>query len=654
MSQGPRNGWRWATAYDYHALRTPLEELLAHAKQVGWLPSHSVAASGQIAQQLLRRGQRIQQSPESLLEGLSPEARAFATHLLTARDPLLPISAVSLTQGWKRLQLIQPSALGAQQVLEELAEAYLLLPSPATCAELFAPPPRFEWSITHFGYSVQRFDQHSVDHPPTGAETQPPVDFPAEFSTFLEALLSAPVELRLRSIELIAQEAQRGSAASIREVPHGWEFASTDVQTINQQGWDRFRSRQESAIVVPSGMLADTVADQLAATLHQQPLQVKLYFELAAALQLVRPIQQAPGSFVAVPAAPAIERWLSSTSWEQHRRALHAWQHTIYHAPEIEAAQHQSGFQLKRSLAQSHFFSRAVMAAEWCALRRFVTRVLCGLPAAKWVNWPALAEELAARYPECAWTFTSAEQWWFELPRPAADSRPDWQHTTGAVVASIIRDALRWLGVVEAQVQPATSELIAFRLTNVGALLIQPFGNAEGQAVQQDRTQPASPPRWLDDFTLHIPPSHAHQQLIQLVQQAAERAEQHFTYRFTLASLGRARDVQPDLLDELRAALKASGVAEPPAVQARIQQVLRRSGRLRFYPSLTVVEVADEQVTRELLALELLQPHILVQLSPTTFLMTDQAAAELQKRLRQKGYHPHVQHTARSRSEDTP
>ncbi len=641
----------WKVAYDYTQLRTPLPQLVEYALSRNWLPPHRTRGDqDSLIEEVRRKAILSRRDPQQLLDGLSDSTQTFLAHLFTGRDPYLPFPAQFIENGWMRMQsmiLVQAEFL---EVVDELRHAHLLFPSQGATWHrslgLSIPKPLFEWIGEDFGYPVQSFDYHVQPSPSASADalTQPASNFAAEFGAFLNALLNRNSDLDLQPYERIAHSLLDSPSSHSFRMLHGWELSAEDLQQINRLGWSSFQQKFKSIQVVAASALADETAAQLAEQLGQQPAQVQLYFELAAALQLIGLVKPEKDHLAARPDAGAMERWLSRDIWEQHRHALHAWQRLLYRAPEVETAQREAGFRIRRGLLSSHFFDRSVMAAEWCAMRRFVTRVLRGVPAMAWVKWQSLSEELERRYPYCHQSFTRDTQWWIESASVRFESH--WQATNGAIIARMIRDALRWLGVADVQIHPDTKELIAFRVTETGAALIQPFHEKPPRRLTSDAAL-ESPPVWLDDFTLRIPPSHAHRKLMQTVQRAAERTEQAFTYRFTASSLARARDADPQLLSSLEAELVTHASPVPAVLHERIRQTMQRSGRLRMYTSLAVVELADEQLARELFALELLQPHVVAQISPTAFLVTEASALELQKQLRRKGYHPRVQHSSK-------
>jgi hypothetical protein len=65
-------------------------------------------------------------------------------------------------------------------------------------------------------------------------------------------------------------------------------------------------------------------------------------------------------------------------------------------------------------------------------------------------------------------------------------------------------------------------------------------------------------------------------------------------------------------------------------------------GRVRVYPSLAVLELADPAAAQELLASTDLKAHVLYQVSPRVFILRPEDLETLIAQIQQKGYMPRV------------
>lgn len=95
-------------------------------------------------------------------------------------------------------------------------------------------------------------------------------------------------------------------------------------------------------------------------------------------------------------------------------------------------------------------------------------------------------------------------------------------------------------------------------------------------------------------------------------------------------------------LAELAAQLDRHGVRPTPAVDRLFNTLGARLGRVRVYPSLAVLELADPAAAQELLASTDLQAHVLYQVSPRVFILRQDGLDALIEQIQQKGYTPRV------------
>jgi hypothetical protein len=373
-------------------------------------------------------------------------------------------------------------------------------------------------------------------------------------------------------------------------------------------------------------------------------------FAIACALQLIE-APDAAANHTPIPRhvrarSSAVEEWLVLTSEHKLRRAWRAWTEEIMPAIEARSAataiQPAASFRLLRAIG-ARDLTPGLFAAEWCALRRYIVRVMRGLPADAWLRWSDLARKLHEFYPECAWTFATRADWWFALSAGGArlnlGRADDWHASIGMVIEHIICGPLAWFGTVEAHVG-GNGALEGFRITRLGEALFGQRGGAwPAEIIASHR--PVEPIVWLGKHTLRVPPAPDRAAFIGVVRQAAEHGQEAFTYVFTPASIERAL-TQGLSLDDVVAQFRRMKIPFPRAIGEQFRLIARRYGRVRVYQSLTVLELSDDFAAKELAASTSLLKHVVYRLSPRAFVLPDEAVDQLIEELQSKGYTPRV------------
>jgi hypothetical protein len=303
------------------------------------------------------------------------------------------------------------------------------------------------------------------------------------------------------------------------------------------------------------------------------------------------------------------------------------------------AMKSRDAFVLMRAIG-ARDLSPAVFAAEWCALRRYVARVLRGVPAREWIDWEDLQRRLFALYPECAWTFATRVEWWFALQggsRIQTGREDEWRNSIGKIIERILRESLLWFGAIEVKTQDGV--MSALRITPLGQALLNDAAALPATSVPSERT--IEPIAWVDKFTLRVPPAPDRASFIGSIRQTADRGDAPFTYTFTPASIERALQNGVSM-DDIGAQFKQMKVNLPRHISDQFKLIARRFGRIRVYQSLTVLELADDFAARELAASTSLLQKVIYQLSPRAFVLPDDAVDALIEEMQAKGYTPRV------------
>jgi len=610
------------------------------ARWLGLVPKGNsrVGLAEQVAPALQARVARMSQSPDALLEGLTLEQQALARRLLTACDHRLPFARNLAAALWstapERAARPQSDALRhASAILEELHRRALLFPTvPGQHQNLErdiyyrwlplgdARPPVVQWHVP-LGEEVS-----------TTSASQ--AGFIESFEAFLQAVAASGITL--------GKAFKPHPSADYLPWLSRWEHDAEEAERI-------LRSRKDWAPSPSTGMsvplryaLSPTALLALESRTGFSTPQLEFFFAIACALQLIEP--PADESATLSVQTQALEEWLLSTPEQKLRRAWQAWSERIMAGLEICSAvvRASRGFRVMRAIG-ARTFTPATLAAEWCALRRYVLRVLRGLPPAKWIRWHGLRAQLFHFYPECLWQVATPSHWWLAWAsndvRLRLSQAEEWHASVGLIIEHIIRDSLAWFGAVEVRMAK-NRELDAFRITQLGTWLLE--GQPEALPAEAlPKPRPVERIEWLDEHTLRVPPGPERAELVTLLRRAAVNGGAPFSYVFN------AKSVEYGLLEgvtlaELTAQLNRHGVHLTPAVEHMFNTLGARLGRVRVYPSLAVLELADPAAAQELLSSTDLKAHVLYQVSPRVFILRPEDLEALIAQIQQKGYMPRV------------
>ena len=658
----------WPTAAPYHGSPVPLESTLEaefSATQLRelakWLDVKLKGTSkagylNQVAEALKLRaagadgtddaagvdaGTGASTNGEAILTGLNDEQADFIRRMLTARDADSPLPRSVAYMVWAK-QFGNAANQKLAEVIESLRRRALLFPTITYYTTSFRDV-YYQWLPLGRKVPVMkwRVEAKTTDggRPTTAGSDvgRPPsvVNFLDAFEGFLATVLQAGVALR--------PPLQAHPKARQTHWLQQWEHEVDEAERVlnSRPGWVPDPSVGVGVPVLspftPKG--ATLIETQTGLTESQ----CELILSIACALQLLQP----PGpDQIAQANMAGIEEWFGLSNEVKLRRAWTAWSEQIMAGVEIRGAmlvprvaKGAEPFQVMRAIGARNL-TPSQMAAEWCALRRYLIRVLIGVPAGKWLDWPTLRRQLFDFYPDCAWTTTSRNEWWFTLSgRVKADSQrfEDWSDTIGLVLECILRDSLAEFGAVETQTDDA-DRLLTFRVTAVGEWLMGQQPGELPEAAQPSQRQ-AEPVKWLDDVSLRVPPAPDRAELVSFVRQIADRGDQPFVFVFTAASIEQAlsRGVS---LDEVTQRFKQARLSLNKTLTAQFKLIARRHGRVRVYPALAVLELADDLAVRELSLNTSLKQHMVYQISPRAVVVRAEAVDRLLEEMQEKGYTP--------------
>ncbi len=637
----------WPLAAQFRTSPLPLYEVIdaefnaAQLRELAkWLDvklkgASKIGFTEQVVEALQERIKRMKSEAGAVLEGLSTDQQDFVRRMFTVRDHELPLSRSLAMAVWARhFERDAERRLG--EMLDALRRRAVLFPT--SPLQYGMRDVYYRWLPLGPNVPVHMFDVTPLKTAPAAGDIRRS-NFLADFDAFISALLKSGVVIR----EPAPKHAQSARFAWLREWEHDLEDAERVINS--RPGWV---PDPQTGITVPalSPFTPESAAKLEDQTGLSQP-HCEFMFALACAMQMIETpaLSGAKATHLKVRAS-AIEEWLVLPGEDKLRRAWRAWSEEISAATElrnaIEGARPADKFIVQRAIG-ARDLTPAVLAGEWCALRRYVARVLRGLPVGAWISWEDLRARLFEFLPECAWAVSARTDWWFaqsgSRARLHANRRDDWNQTLGRVIEQVIGDSMAWFGAVEAVHEGA--RLDAFRITEIGAWLICTQDCSLPEEVTGARGS-AEPIAWREDNTvLFAQPAPERADFIALVRRIADRGDNSFTYLITPASIERALG-DGITLEEVSRKFKRAGVPLPKQVSEQFKTAARRFGRVRLYQALTVLELADELSAREVLANTSLARHMVYQISPRAFVLHDEAVDALIEEMQAKGYTPRV------------
>jgi len=630
----------WPTAMSFRAPQMVLNEVVEaefNATQLRdlarWIDVKLTGASkiGYIEQIVAALNARLAAGGEAVFAGLSAEQQDFARRVFTARDveAVLPRSLLSAV--WAR-QFDRDGDRRLGEMLSGLRRRALIFPTSSLqygLRDVF-----YRWLPFSADVPVHPF-RIEAPRPLPPEPAAPRASFLDDFDGFLEAVMRSGLEVRAA----LPAHAQAARTIWLR----GWEHDADDAQRVmnSRPGW--VPDPQTGLGVVLAGPLSAQEMTKLEDQTGLPASRLAMHMAVACALQLLEgPPPDGGTPWRAAASARRVEEWLVLQPEQKLRRAWRTLTESVFDPLEVRAAAAASGFVLQRAIGARELTPRH-LAAEWCALRRYMARVLRGVPARSWIAWDDLRARLFEFLPECAWAMSDMSDWWFAQPdsraRYQATRREDWMRSLGVVLEHIVGDSFADFGAVD--VHSVDGRLVALRVTELGAWLFGESAAAAPESLTGMRTD-AAPIVWNKDaLTLYVQPAPDRAEFIALMRRIADRGDASFTYAVTPVSIERAL-ADGLTLDEVARRFKRAGVPLPKAVSEQFRTASRRFGRVRVYQALTVLELVDEMAARELAANTSLMKHVLYRISPHAFVLPDEVVDDLIEEMQAKGYTPRI------------
>ena len=294
------------------------------------------------------------------------------------------------------------------------------------------------------------------------------------------------------------------------------------------------------------------------------------------------------------------------------------------------------------------------LESENCEARQWLVALIAQAPREQWISFTAFARFIYRLNP----TFLQKRQrlfpsphWWLEEEEghPLQPKQMnDWMRAEGHYLARLLRGPLHWWGITDLALS-TDGHLLAFRLTPLAGLLLT------GLPLEDEAAQPSLSPTFatpllevLESGELLVQCCFAAWPLVELIEEfmdsAGVRAERlcYSLYPKALA-LALSRGQQPTALLSVLEELAANEERPNGPLARLITQLTNWTasyGRVRLYTGVSVLEVADNLVLRELTATTSLEEQIVQTVTPTLMILRKQGMERMLEDLKRRGSAP--------------
>jgi len=410
-------------------------------------------------------------------------------------------------------------------------------------------------------------------------------------------------------------------------------------------------AHDETTLVAPPGGLPPATAlERLQSDVPRTAQFLRFAFRLLRLADLLHKDDGGmPGSLRLLPNAARL--LLGPASAEVARDLFELW---LTHAGYEELFDLQEeGLQLKcRTTPLNNPILRpGELEAENSEARQLLVALVAQAPLNQWVSFSAFARFIYRLNP----TFLQKRQrlfpsphWWLEQEegRPLQPAQMgDWMRAEGHYLARLLRGPLHWWGISDLALS-GDGRLLAFRLTPVAGLLLNGVEPVEQEVEEAQERAPVLDV--LETGELLVESRTDSWPLIELIEDFAEVAGVRggrLCYRLAPGSLAEAlgRGQQPgNLLKLLRKIAKDEEDSNSPlsCLLAQLEGWIASYGRVRLYTGVSMVEVADNLVMRELSATTSLEEQIVKSITPTLMILTKQGMERIVEDLKRRGQSP--------------
>ena len=294
------------------------------------------------------------------------------------------------------------------------------------------------------------------------------------------------------------------------------------------------------------------------------------------------------------------------------------------------------------------------LESENSEARQWLVALIAQAPRGQWISFTAFARFIYRLNP----TFLQKRQrlfpsphWWLE-EEEGHPLQPklmgDWMRAEGHYLARLIRGPLHWWGITDLALSP-DERLLAFRLTPMAGLLLNGIVLADGEAQASVPTAPATQlVEVLESEELLVRCRFDAWPVIELIEAFTnvagvrnERLCYELCPKFLAAALSRGQ--QPTALLHVLREIAGSETQANNPLQRLITQLTNWTasyGRVRLYTGVSLLEVADNLVLRELSATTSVEEHIVQTVTPTLLILKKQGMERMIEDLKRRGQTP--------------
>jgi hypothetical protein len=273
-------------------------------------------------------------------------------------------------------------------------------------------------------------------------------------------------------------------------------------------------------------------------------------------------------------------------------------------------------------------------------------------PLNQWISFPAFARfiyRLNPSFLQKRQRLFPSPHWWLEQEeaRPLQPAQMnDWMRAEGHYLARLLRGPLHWWGITDLALS-GEGGLLAFRLTPMANLLLNGIELPEEVDEQKDQVS-TSFLAVLETGELLVSCTFGAWPLIELIEDFAETSgirNERLCYRLVPRSVAEAlsRGQRPTALLQLLRQLAEDGEQTDTHLVRLLTQLERWTasyGRVRLYTGVSLLEVADTLVMRELSAITSLEEQVVQAVSPTRMILKKQGTERIVEDLKRRGQVP--------------
>jgi hypothetical protein len=287
--------------------------------------------------------------------------------------------------------------------------------------------------------------------------------------------------------------------------------------------------------------------------------------------------------------------------------------------------------------------------------RQTLSSLLALTPCNEWINFQGFARfvyRLTPHFLQRRQRFYSSPHWWFEREGSRA-LRPlhfaDWQKAELLYLTKLVQGPLSWWGLCDC-IYSEQNQLVAFRLTALARWLLHDEQVVEvGDSFALDEHEQSGNFAAHGEHEILVPCVRAAWPLIAVCEACTEPGgvcDGMLVYRLTPRALGAALNSgdkrAQTLLSLLQREASNTGDAALRALVVQVEQWYNSYGRVRLYTGMSLLEVADTAVLREVSAYTHLEAYSVQQLQPTIHIVKKDALTRLVDDVKRHGLTPLV------------